>query len=575
MQKLKLLIPLALFIGAFFVACHEEDPFENGKTADVTFAGRIIDENGDALEGALVKAGEESTITDANGIFRLQSVRLPASHAMVSVSKAGFFEISRPYIVEDDALQTVTIQLLTKNQVGLLIAAAGGVVNVPGGPSLNFSANAVTDANNNAYSGTVRVFARYLDPSDPNLGLFLPGDMTAENAADEEVFLATYGMVGVEIESTNGQKLKIASDKAVELRMPILASQLASAPSVIPLWHYDLEEGHWKEDGSAQKVGDEYVGKVTHFSFWNCDAPFPLIQLHGKIYLENTTQPLANAIVRITMLSTGASSFGYTNENGCFGGCIPKDEALILEVVGPLECGGPVLYTQNIGPFSTETTLSPIIIPASQFPSVKVVGQLQNCSGQPVANGYVKIELADSKHFLFPGANGQFEYTFVGCGSSSLTAEVTGYDLTNLLESAPAAFSTPPNTANVGSLVVCSTLTEFIQYTIDGQSFTKIDPFAGADQVLAFIASQQDSSQNIPYLQMTFANSGQLGTFPLLSLSVNQYAADLQASNTLTTTVTTYGNPGGLIIGTFGGNFQDFVGASHTISGSYRVIRDW
>jgi len=139
MQKLKLLIPLALFIGAFFVACHEEDPFENGKTADVTFAGRIIDENGDALEGALVKAGEESTITDANGIFRLQSVRLPASHAMVSVSKAGFFEISRPYIVEDDALQTVTIQLLTKNQVGLLIAAAGGVVNVPRWPQFELS----------------------------------------------------------------------------------------------------------------------------------------------------------------------------------------------------------------------------------------------------------------------------------------------------------------------------------------------------------------------------------------------------------------------------------------------------
>ncbi|MFN0174317.1 MAG: carboxypeptidase-like regulatory domain-containing protein [Saprospiraceae bacterium] len=575
MQNLKLLIPLALFLSIFFVACHEEDPFENGKMADVSFVGRVIDENGDALEGAHVKAGKESTVTDVDGIFRLQSVRLPAGHAMVSVSKAGYFEISRPYIVEDDALQTITIQLLEKNQVGSLIATAGGLINVPGGPSLNFPANAVTDANGNAYSGTVRVFARYLDPSDRNLGLFIPGDMTAETTSNEEVFLATYGMVGVEIESTNGQKLKIASGQEVELRMPILASQLASAPSTIQLWHYDLEDGHWHEEGSAQKVGNEYVGKVTHFSFWNCDAPFPLIQLHGKIYLGNTEQPLANAIVRITMLSTGASSFGYTNENGCFGGCIPKDEALTLEVVGPVECGSPVLYTQNIGPFSAETTLAPIMIPLSQISSVKIIGQLQNCTGQSVANGYVKVELADSKHYLFPGANGQFEYTLLGCGSSALTGELTGYDLTNLLESSPTAFSTPPNTVNIGSLVVCSALSEFIQYTLDGQSFTKVDPFGGKDGTITFVASQQDSSQTNPYLQMSFANNGQVGTFPLLSLSVNQLAVDFQASNTLTTTMTSYGNPGGLMIGTFGGNFQDFGGASHTISGSYRVIRDW
>ena len=275
------------------------------------------------------------------------------------------------------------------------------------------------------------------------------------------------------------------------------------------------------------------------------------------------------------MLSTVASSFGYTNENGCFGGCIPKDEALILEVVGPVECGSPVLFTQNIGPCSAETTLAPITIPLSQIPSVKIIGQLESCTGQPVTNGYVKVELADSKHYLFPGANGQFEYTLLVCGRSALTGDVTGYDLANLLESTPLAFSTPPYTVNVGSLVVCTTLTEFIQYTVDGQSFTKVDPFGGRDGLLTFIASQQDSSQTNPYLQMTFANSGQLGTFSLLSLSVNQSGADFQVGNTLTTTVTAYGNPGDLIIGTFGGNFQDFGGASRTISGSYRVIRDW
>ena len=574
MQKLKLLLPLALFIGAFFMACQEDDPFGNGPMADVTFAGRIIDESGEAVKGALVKAGDEAAVTDANGVFRLESLRLPAMHAMVTVSKAGYFDVSRPYIVEDDALQTITIQLLEKKQAGLISAGAGGLVNVPGGPSLNFPANAVTDANGNAYSGTALVFARYLDPSDPNLGLFLPGDMTAENAADEEVFLATYGMLGVEIEGPNGQKLKIASGKEVELRMPILASQLASAPSSIPLWHYDLEDGHWKEEGSAQKVGNEYVGKVSHFSFWNCDAPFPLTQLHGKIYLENANQPLANACVRITMLSTGAYSFGYTDGNGHFGGCIPKDEALKLEVILPESCGGQVYHTENVGPFSGVSTLPNIIIPASaQLPLIRISGRLVGCSGQSIPNGYLKFEVVNEfKNFLFADANGSFNYVGVLCNSNTQAGILTGYDLTNLLESLPLTVSIPPNTANVGDITICTALTEYIRYTLDGgQEIVKLDPLGGMNAFGTTISTGDSTQQTII---LSFNNNGQLGVFPISAISVNQVGSN-NASGTLTTNLTSFGNVGDPMVGTIGGTFQDNGGASHTLSGSYRVIRDW
>lgn len=575
MQKLKLLIPLALLISGLFVACHEDDPLGNSQSADVTFAGQIIDENGNGVEGALVKAGDESTLTDKNGVFRLKQVRLAAMHAMVTVSKAGYFEVSRPYIVEDEALQTITIQLLTKTYAGAVNTATGGQVNISGGPKLDFPALAFTDANGNAYNGQVSVYGRYLDPSDPNLGLFIPGDMTAENASDEEVFLATYGMVAVEIEGASGQKLKIASGKEVELRMPILASQSASAPNEIPLWYYDLEEGHWHEEGTAQKVGNEYVGKVKHFSFWNCDEPFPLTQLHGTIYLDNSNQPLANVLIRITLLSNGASSFGYTDSDGKFGGCVPKDEALLLEVLEPLDCGSNGIYAQNIGPFSGETTIPPITLSSSQVSILKVSGQLLDCAGQAVTNGYVKITLADLKNFLHTDANGQFEYTVIGCSNTTQTGEAVGYDLTNLLESTPKPFSTPPNTVNLGNLTVCTALTEYIQYTLDGQTFTKISPNGGLDLTTTFIASQ-DSSQDNSYIQFQFENSGQTGAFPLRFLQVNQKSYDISFGNVLTTNVTAYGNIGDLITGSFSGTFQEFSnGASHTISCNYRVIRDW
>ncbi|MFN0036932.1 MAG: carboxypeptidase-like regulatory domain-containing protein [Saprospiraceae bacterium] len=573
MQKLKLLVPLALFLSVFFTACGEDPIPGKGEMADVAFAGRIIDEQGDAVPDAQVQAGNELAVTDANGVFRLPPVNALAEHAVISVTKTGYFDFSRAYIVEDGATQTVTIQLLQKTQVGSLSATVGGAVDVPGGAKLTFPANAVTDQNGNAYAGTVRVFARYLDPADPNLGLNMPGDLTGINTAGEEDFLATYGMIAVEIASQGGQKLQIASGQEVELRMPIPIGQLASAPAEIPLWYYDEHHAHWIEEGKAQKVGNEYVGKVSHFSFWNCDAPFPLTQLHGQIFLENASQPLANAVVRLTMLSNGVSSFGWTDSEGFFGGCIPKDEALRLEVVSPENCAAQVFYTQDIGSFPGVSTLPPITIPASaQVPVIKVTGQLLNCAGQPLANGYAKIELGDKKHYIFPSANGQLDRVIFHCDNSVQTGEVVGYDLTNLLESAPVVFSTPPNAVNVGNITVCTALAEFIQYTLDGQLFVKIEPGGGLDVTMTTIAAPDSSDTSI---RLAFENSGQLGIFPISSLLVNLLSFDTQAANTLVTNVTAFGNVGDLMIGTFGGNFQDFNGASHTISGSYRVIREW
>lgn len=571
MQKLKILFPIALFIGIFFVACHEEDPSGSVNVVSVTFAGRIIDENGNAIEGALVKAGDETALSDRNGVFKLKPVLLPPMHAQVTVSKAGYFEVSRPYIVEDQALQTITIQLLQKILVGTIPASSGGTVTVPGGVKLLFPANAVSDANGAAYSGDIHVFAHYIDPSDPALGLKVPGDMTAENAADEEVFLATYGMVGVEIEDPSGNKLKITAGQEVELRMPILIGQSASAPNVIPLWHYDLEEGHWREEGSAQRVGNEYVGKVKHFSFWNCDSSIPLIQMHGTIYIENTNQPLINRWIRITMLSTGASSFGYTDDKGRFGGCIPKDEALKLEIVGPVECGNVSFYSQDIGPFGDVTTLPDIIVPAAnQIPVLKVSGLLKSCNGQAITNGYVKLELGDAKYYLFSNAAGAFDYAVVGCGTNAQTGRITGYDLTNLLESNPVAVTIPPKTINVGNITVCNTVDEYIRFTLDGgQESVSIAPIGWMNVNTATI------SDSI-HISLSFVNNGQTGTFPISSMQVNQLYFDPQAANTLSTTMSSSGaNVGDLMIGNFNGNFLDDNGANHSITGSYRVKRSW
>jgi len=576
MQKLKLLLPLALFLGVFFIACHDEDPLGNNyELVDVTFAGRILDENGDGLQGALVKAGQETAITDANGIFRLAPTRLAENHAIVSVSKSGYFDLSRAYLVTDESRQNITLQLLSKALVGSVSAGAGGGVIVPGGAKLNFPSNAITDENGNAYSGTVQVFARYLDPTDHKTALTMPGNLTALNAAGELRSLATFGMIGVELSAPGGQKLKIAAGQEVEIRVPIDPAILSNAPASMPLWHYDEALAYWIEEGVAQKVGAEYVGKVSHFSWWNYDAPYPSVQVSGKVFLGDDQHPLEGVHVWIGPADTGQGwgcGHGTTDFNGCFAGAIPKDMPLKITIFIPSSCDNQPIYTANIGPFSADVVLSDIIIPSVAVQAANISGHLVDCNGNSIANGYTKISLDNNTYFAFADADGNFEITLPYCGNNSANGAVTGYDLVNLLESAPVAITVPPYTIQVGDLSVCSSLSEYVRFSLDGApEFLAVAPLGGLDAGLTFITTL-DSNQVNGFLQFSFENVGAAGTFPIKSLTADQFFAnDL---GTLSTTVNApYNNVGDLILGTFGGNFIDFSGTTHTISGSYRVIR--
>ena len=567
MKNWKILLPAVLLLSALWFACRDQDSddgYEN--ESDVTFAGRVIDENGQPIEGAQVRAGAELAITDENGVFRTKPYSLPTRDAKLSITKIGYFDFSRAYIVEDYAIQTVTIQLLRKELVGSFNANAGGTVQVPGGVSLHFPAGAVP------VSGEVQVFARYLDPTSPDLSLHMPGDLRGISTGGEDQTLATFGMLGVELTSASGQPLQIASGSEVEITMPIPASQLSVAPASIPLWYYDHDKARWIEEGSAQKVGNQYVGTVKHFSFWNCDAGFPLVQLNGKVYLDNYELPLANATVRLTILSSGWQGYGWTDANGCFGGSVPLNEAMKLEILLTDQCGNQAIYSQDIGPFSADAILPPIFISNPQVQAVSIEGRLLDCGGQPVTNGYAKIEISGSQHVVFTNQAGEFELNFLNCNNNA-SGTVIAYDLTNLLESASQNFNISSGTVDIGDIQVCNALSEYIQFDLDGQSRTHIDPAAAKDGNYTFVYAFDSTSMGGTSISFNFTNSGQTGTFPLNYLNIWPPGDSTSVLN-VTTIVTEYGNVGEPIVGTFSGTYQSLGGANHTVSGSYRVLRE-
>ncbi len=565
---LRFLLP-TLLLAAVWQSCWKDDaPPYFEATAEVSFIGQVTDDQGQPVADAAVRAGSAFAKTDENGIFNLKAVRLPARDAQLSVFKIGYFEFTRSYPVSDGAKKIVNIQLLPRELTATLSTDQGGTVQVPGGVTLNFPAGSVARADGSTFNGPVKVYARYIDPTSENWYRQMPGDLRAINSDAQETGLVTYGMVVVELENSAGDALQVAPGHTVELRMPVQPEQMSDAPASIPLWWFDTDRSRWIEEGSAQLTGSEYVGQVSHFTWWNCDFQGERVFVSGQVFIGDTDHPLSAVQVWIcpqgSALTVGCGH-GETDSQGNFAGGVPVGVPLELTVViYSANCPTNVLYAQAIGTFTADGVLPPIIIPANSIQTFNVSGQIVDCNQQPVTNGYAKIVCNGVTNYAYTDAQGDFMFAFP-CVLSPANLTITGYNLSLALQTTPVVFNNASSPLATGALEACDNLTEYIQYTIDGQDYLDTNPLGSYDPPTTAIYG---GSTNIYF---GFANNGQTGTFPMSHFYASQ---DTTSNTNVSTTLTQFGNVGDPIIGTFGGSFQDISGGNHTVSGSYRVIRD-
>jgi hypothetical protein len=424
--------------------------------------------------GATVTVGGFSVTTDARGVFEFRNKSMSQNNAHVKVVKTGYFNGNRSLMTNAGKTQLVRIKLLPKTITGTVSATSGGTVSLSSNGKVVFPANAFVDASGAAYNGTVNVAMAWINPTANDLGQTVQGDLRGINTAGGERALETYGMLGVEITNTSGQQLKIASGKTAEIRMPIPASLQSAAPTTIPLWNFDEATGRWKEEGSATKTGAEYVGTVKHFSFWNCDVPANFVNLCVTVLSPSGT-PLVNVPVRVRKASSPAvSATGYTDSTGTNCGAVFKNEALILEVLD--RCGN-VVYTQNIGPYSTNASLTVnATIPAAN--TLTLTGSVVNCSNAAVTSGSVLVTTSGGHNYSVPvSASGTYSITILNCASTTINYSIIAIDNATLQQSAAVSGSATSGSVAVGSLQACGTsAAEYIQATIDGVPYSWVKP---------------------------------------------------------------------------------------------------
>ncbi|WP_348747329.1 carboxypeptidase-like regulatory domain-containing protein [Tenacibaculum sp. 190524A02b] len=559
----------------------------NGKQVKSNFLGRIIDENNQPIEGAKVVIGNQSKETDENGMVSFTNAQVQQYFAYIRAFANGYIDGSRVIVPNFDVgnQNNFTIKLYRFKESGSIHSKKGGKVGFrtkKGEGYIHFNSGFVNESGN-VYNGDVAVSVHYLDPLNPDTANSMPGDLYGITQNFEQVALGTYGMVQVELRGSAGEKLQIMNP--AKLIMPIHPDQITTAANQVPMWSFNETAGVWYEEAIAERNGNYYVTEVSHFSFWNCDAPFPVVNFDATVIDAATTNPIAGLRVEITY--SGFTRFANTNASGSVSGKVPQNQTMEIRILD--DCGNLLYIDPSFGPFATATSVT-IPVTLNPLQTFTLSGTVTDCFGAPVTNGYVTLS-SSSGQFIngIMVTAGTYNHTGIGCVLPS-NITINGVDLTT------AQGLTTTTTVNAGAntenIVLCGGLaSEYIRYRINTTTgpyqYDLLQPFGAIRNNGVIVTASNGTGKTYIYGNTLTIGTGYpfgtgINTMHIEALShvngINPTATMTLANAITFDLVAVTPGPGGIgqyISIDFAGDYVDNGGIVNTIEGEARIYRDF
>lgn len=563
-----------------FSGCREDKeefiPDDNGIIYQSDLIGIVTDDTGAALPTVSINVDGTTTQTDASGVFKLKNVNVKSGRLFVQALKGGYFEGSRTTFPLEDRINFVRIKLLPKVDRGIINGATGGRIDLPGDVRFTFPEEGVINATSgNIHTGNVHVYYQHLDPNNNDLFDLMPGNLQGRRIDGSEQLLTTYGMMAVELTDDNGNLLQVADGKSVivDAKVP---QGLTSSIGSIPLWSFNETSGIWEEESIATISNDMMSGSLSHFSWWNFDLPTEQVLICGHVeYATNgalfTPQSafIMGCICRADGVDGKPAVCGYTDDNGNFKARVPVGETFDLKFKN--ECGD-IIYTESIGPYTMDSDIGTITIDPPIESYADIQGRLIDCNGDPVTNGYIKIEVGNITQLIETNYDGTFMGRVQICDES--TFNFTAVDINNLKQSLTA---TRPieQTVDIGDIEVCDELDEYIVVEIEGETITSTTITQAIWNNTTRIESI-DSIESGIYISFPGVD---VGVYNEASIEGFEYGNNFircgNQAGTLSVTVLTYQDVTGYIEGTFTGDMcLNSTGDPTSVTGKFRVIRE-
>lgn len=554
-----------------FSSCRKDDIVDTNvippPTADIFYEadviGKIVDQDGNALEGVSINVGDRTVSTDVNGLFRMKNLELSANQGTYFEAIAeGYFESGYRIYAGGTYDRTVEFALVKKEISGYVNGATGDVITLSGGLEIDFPANAFT-ANGGDYNGLVTVHAYHLDPSEDNYLDRSPGDLSGTDETGANYILESFGMIAVEMETADGQFVQIKDGVSATLTVPVDNSLLGDAPAIIPLWHFDDIQHKWVREGQADLINGRYVGQVSHFSWWNCDAFTDAASLCIQVFDGRYQGSLQGLIVELTSETQGVSA-DITDSQGNVSGQVPSNE--VFEITIYDQCGN-VVYTGSIGPFTGTGNKEVIPLFLNDVDIYGFSGNVFDCETMsPLSEAIITIYVEGNTYYTETDNNGTYSIGLLICEEGAEYA-IIAFSADAGMAGAESGVATIEG-VNVLDVNLCDDTPFFNINDENGQLLASLFNPRILEKTNETIVLGEIGSGGTNLSHILGFSGNTIGTFPASFLGNN-----LNANNeNCTVTITQYTSGiGGTVKGTLSGT-DAFTGNSFTGSFSANIV---
>ncbi len=536
--------------------------------------GRITDEKGLTLKNVKVSTNADVVYTDEFGVFRLKNANVSEHFGTIKAEKEGYFPGIRTVLSNNVSGNFVEIQLNKRVLKGSVSQGSTSTIDINNGVSVLFNKNEFVNINGGIYSGTVNVFGTYLNPDDEVFSRIMPGDLRGISASNRVVGLQSYGMIGVELEGTNGEKLQLAEGSTVTLSANIPSSLIGSAPDSIPLWFFDETDGKWKEEGMAKKYGNVYKGEVKHFTYWNYDIPVDFVYASLKVMDKNNGIPYT----KVKFIDTRNNTYGegITDSTGYLKMWVPKNIPLEFYVYNSCK---DVVVKKEVGPFDSDTEMGIISFSVMERRLFTLTGNVVNCQNIPVMNGVVNVFI-DGLYYSANIIEGSYNVSVNRCNNLPVQARMIAMDHATNSESKILDVTINQGANNIEDILTCKASSEeYISIKIGNDNYSLKFPGDSLD----YWRKNRETSFSVLADPLNSMHNGFLylllrDTVPYtdnISFSLTAKSQKWIMPDSLSLSVTQYGLPGEFIEADFSGVVMkaDSIGKTEFMQGNLKIRR--
>lgn len=219
--------------------------------SSATLSGKIIGDSEDFSDTKISANAGTLTINEIDALGNYKITINCVNEAVISFNKPGFVPLHKKISLVT-GVNELDVMLKTETPFQTLSTDKGNSIEQDG-VKMNIAANSIIDPSTGKVSETAKISVTAFDATSQEDMYFFPGDFEGISLGGDIGGLESYGFFKIKVEDVNNKSLELAPNASIPTILPIAELQEASAPSSIPLWHFNETLGIWVQIGDAKK----------------------------------------------------------------------------------------------------------------------------------------------------------------------------------------------------------------------------------------------------------------------------------------------------------------------------------